>query len=241
MPRSSFASAVAGGSGPVSTGACQAPQTTAIRSRPALIAARIRLPHVRLPPGLQPGLRRVRLRQLGTELGHRLGQHRERRRAVPARLDHVVPPALRVVVARGLGQRGERVVPGERPLGIGLVGVVGQQVVRHRSAARRGRTGRRARWRPAGRRTRPRRGGAGPRCSACHSGENTANGQNAASPGLSGAYASSATGGTVCSDAAQPITGSASAGPSISTWSGPYASRAATSDRAEPGPWCRIP
>ena len=41
LPRSTAASALAGGSGQVSTGACQAPQTTATRSRPRRRAARI--------------------------------------------------------------------------------------------------------------------------------------------------------------------------------------------------------
>ena len=76
---------------------------------------------------------------------------------------------------------------------------------------------------------------------ACHSGEKTAYGQNAATFGCSGAYASRATGGTIASAVAQRSSGSASAGPSISTASGWYASSAATSDRADPGPWCRMP
>ncbi len=72
--------------------------------------------------------------------------------------------------------------------------------------------------------------------SACHSGEKTANGQNAARFGSVGAYARIAIGGRMAGDAAQPTSGSASAGPSISTWSGPKSSRAASSERAEPGP-----
>ena len=56
--------------------------------------------------------------------------------------------------------------------------------------------------------------------SACHSGENTANGQKAETLGSSAAYASRASGGCIPSAVTQPINGSASAGPSISTASG---------------------
>ncbi len=71
---------------------------------------------------------------------------------------------------------------------------------------------------------------------ACHSGEKLAYGQNAASFGWSGAYANSASGGSIPSARTQRSSGSASAGPSISTASGWNASSAATSDRADPGP-----
>ena len=41
--------------------------------------------------------------------------------------------------------------------------------------------------------------------------------------------------------AVRASSGSASAGPSISTMSGRIRSSSATTDRAEPGPWCRMP
>ena len=71
---------------------------------------------------------------------------------------------------------------------------------------------------------------------ACHSGENTANGQNAACFGSPGTYPSSATGGRICSSAASSTSPSASGGPSISTTSGRCSARAARTDRADPGP-----
>ena len=43
------------------------------------------------------------------------------------------------------------------------------------------------------------------------------------------------------SSAASPTSPSASGGPSISTTSGRCPVSAARTDRAEPGPWCRIP
>ena len=75
--------------------------------------------------------------------------------------------------------------------------------------------------------------------SACHSGENSANGQNAARPGLSGACASIATGGI--SEPTCRVISSASGGPSIRTTSGSSAASAARTARAEPGPWWRTP
>ena len=71
---------------------------------------------------------------------------------------------------------------------------------------------------------------------ACHSGENTANGQNAAFCGSPGTYPSSATGGRISSSAASATSPSASGGPSISTTSGRCSARAARTDRADPGP-----
>ena len=55
---------------------------------------------------------------------------------------------------------------------------------------------------------------------ACHSGENSAYGQNAEIFGSSAAYASRASGGSMPSAVTQPSSGSASAGPSTSTTSG---------------------
>ena len=77
--------------------------------------------------------------------------------------------------------------------------------------------------------------------SACHSGENTANGQKAAAAGLSFRYASRATGGTRSGSAVSATKASASGGPSISTRSGWKSDKAVNTARAEPGPWCRIP
>ncbi|MBP1052501.1 cytochrome c [Rhodococcus sp. D-46] len=74
-------------------------------------------------------------------------------------------------------------------------------------------------------------------CSACHSGENTANGQNAAFDGSPVAYASNAIGGSIDSDAASITNGSASEGPSIRTTSGENSSRPCRTERADPGPW----
>ncbi len=71
---------------------------------------------------------------------------------------------------------------------------------------------------------------------ACHSGENTANGQNAAVFGSPATYPSSATGGTISASAASATSWSASGGPSISTTSGCCAVSAARTDRADPGP-----
>ena len=76
---------------------------------------------------------------------------------------------------------------------------------------------------------------------ACHSGENAANGQNAERCGSPGTYASSATGGTISGCSASAAISSASGGPSTSTASGCNASSAAATLRAEPGPWCRTP
>ena len=76
---------------------------------------------------------------------------------------------------------------------------------------------------------------------ACHSGLNTANGQNAARVESSTAYASSATGGSISSDPANSTTLSASGGPSINTTSGRSSASAVATARADPGPWCRIP
>ncbi len=70
--------------------------------------------------------------------------------------------------------------------------------------------------------------------SACHSGENSAYGQNAARPCCSGACARTATGGV--SSVTCPTSASASGGPSISTMSGASAVSAARTARAEPGP-----
>ncbi len=71
---------------------------------------------------------------------------------------------------------------------------------------------------------------------ACHSGENTANGQNAAVFGSPGTYPSNATGGAISGSPARPTKPSASGGPSISTTSGPSSASAARKDRADPGP-----
>ena len=71
---------------------------------------------------------------------------------------------------------------------------------------------------------------------ACHSGENTANGQNAAFFGSPGTYPSSATGGRISSSPASASSPSASGGPSISTTSGCCSASADRSDRADPGP-----
>ena len=76
---------------------------------------------------------------------------------------------------------------------------------------------------------------------ACHSGENTANGQNAAVFGSPGTYPSNATGGAISGSPARPTKPSASGGPSISTTSGPSSASASRNDRADPGPWCRTP
>jgi hypothetical protein len=72
--------------------------------------------------------------------------------------------------------------------------------------------------------------------SACHSGENSASGQNAATSGDSCAYASSATGGAMPSATASAAIGSASAGPSTRTASGRSRSSSARTARADPGP-----
>ncbi len=69
---------------------------------------------------------------------------------------------------------------------------------------------------------------------ACHSGEKSANGQKAERPGLSGACASIATGGT--SAVTCVSSGSASGGPSIRIVSGARAPSADRTARAEPGP-----
>ena len=71
---------------------------------------------------------------------------------------------------------------------------------------------------------------------ACHSGENTANGQNAAAFGSPGTYPSSATGGRIPGSAASATSASASGGPSMSMMSGPSPASASRSDRADPGP-----
>ena len=76
---------------------------------------------------------------------------------------------------------------------------------------------------------------------ACHSGENSANGKNDAWPGCLGLYKSSATGGTNSGSARVASAASPSAGHSSSTISGRKASSAATRLAALPGPWWRMP
>ena len=71
---------------------------------------------------------------------------------------------------------------------------------------------------------------------ACHSGENTANGQNAAVFGCPGTYPSNATGGRISGSRTSSSSASASGGPSISTTSGSSSARASRNDRADPGP-----
>ena len=71
---------------------------------------------------------------------------------------------------------------------------------------------------------------------ACHSGENTANGQNAAVFGSPGTYPSNATGGCISGSPASSTSPSASGGPSISTTSGLSSASASRNDRADPGP-----
>ena len=48
-------------------------------------------------------------------------------------------------------------------------------------------------------------------------------------------------GGTMSGSAARSSRGSASGGPSMHTTSGSSASSAASTDRADPGPWWRMP
>lgn len=76
---------------------------------------------------------------------------------------------------------------------------------------------------------------------ARHSGEKAADGQKKARRGLSTTWTSRATGGRISSDAARPISSSASGGPSISRTSGRHSSSATSRLRAEPGPWWRMP
>src|SRR5262245_39580576 len=79
---------------------------------------------------------------------------------------------------------------------------------------------------------------------ACHSGENSANGQKVAggrSVPSPARYASSATGGRMSGEPASGTSGSASGGPSIRTTCGRYASRTRLTARADPGPWWRTP
>lgn len=67
-------------------------------------------------------------------------------------------------------------------------------------------------------------------------GENSASGQKAERPGSSTTWARSATGGRMSFSAASGMSASASGGPSISTTSGVAASSAARTARADPGP-----
>ena len=76
---------------------------------------------------------------------------------------------------------------------------------------------------------------------ACHSGLNEASGANAARCGWSTTCPSRATGGTRCSSPIHANAAVVSAGASTSTTSGCSSSNAFTTDRAEPGPWCRMP
>ena len=76
---------------------------------------------------------------------------------------------------------------------------------------------------------------------ACHSGLNEASGANAARCGWSTTWPSRATGGTSCSSPIHASAAVVSAGASTSTMSGCSSSNAVTTDRAEPGPWCRMP
>lgn len=162
-------------------------------------------------------------------------------------LDHVLPPALRVVVTGGVGENGERVHPqglGMRAPGLLLLARLpalspsapSASSPSAPSAARRASVwlaARSMKWTGTPR-SRAQR-------SATHSGENSANGQKAERPGSSVAWASSATGGRMSMSAARWASSSASGGPSMRTAPGWTASSAARTDRAEPGPWCRTP
>jgi hypothetical protein len=90
----------------VSAGTCQAPQTTAMRSKPSRVAARI--------AWRMWASRRCSRGGSVTPLaqgGHRLGDRVERRRLVgrAGAFDAVLPPALGVLVARRGGDRADRV------------------------------------------------------------------------------------------------------------------------------------
>ncbi len=140
-----------------SAGACHAPHTNAIRSKPSRRARTDALAHRRLALGLA----RVVLVGVGAAHGlHRLAHGLEQAERVAALLDHPIPPALAVVHPGRLGEQGQRVggtpsAPPGRAFDAELRGL-GEVDEPGRDAAL-------VAWR-----------------SACHSGENEANGKNAA-------------------------------------------------------------
>ena len=115
----------AAGPGSTSAGACQAPQTTATFSRPALDRRADRLAH----EGLAALLARVVVRERLAQRAHRLGDGLEGVQALAAGLDHVLPPALGVAVPRGLRQRPQRI--GARPA-VAALALGGGHLVRGR-------------------------------------------------------------------------------------------------------------
>ena len=183
---------------------------------------------VRRPPGRRPQRR------------HRLGHGGERLERVAAEpvLDDVLPPPFRIVVGRppataspGVRRDRRRRANGRRP-GCPWPGLRPStaRTAPARRAVRRGRSMNLASRSPPRRRP----------AIACHSGENSANGQNAASPGRPRRAPRSATGGTR-PGSCPADSGSASGGPSIRTRSGSGRPARARTARAEPGPWCRTP
>ena len=211
-PRSSAASADAGGSGPASAGACHAPHTTATTPSVSRSAARSTCRMCASRRRSCSG-RRGRGRP---QFRHRLGERRERRRPVGPRLDEVLPPALRVVVPGRARQRPDRVrrevstrnrargrfrtsarrrVPARCPVPLArgsrllrFLGRLAPVVRRGAGLACPASSARAARTAPAGRsQNRTGTPSRAAHSSACHSGEKTAYGQNADTRGSSGA------------------------------------------------------
>ena len=168
------------------------------------------LPHVRLADRVP----RVGFSGVGAEDRDGFGQRVEDGGSRDV-LHHVLPPALRVVVPG----RGGQLADG--------IGAPPSAAFPRPSAS----------WCAAGRsQNRTGTPASSAYLIACHSGENTANGQNAACLGSPGTYPSSATGGCISGSAASAASPSASGGPSIRTTSGRCSVRAARTDRADPGP-----
>ena len=255
-PRSSAASLAAGGSGPASAGACQAPQTTATVPLVSLSAARSTCrmcasrrcsttrPAPASPPAARPWPRPMR----GEHGAFRIGRFRSGRR-----LDHVVPPALGVVVAGRRGELPDRVRLCSRggPSAVGAWRPPARALDRGPSARALGPSARRSvlvvvlagQHHPGGQVAEPRRaprGGRPQRAPATRARRpRTARTPTpAARPARSRAAppAAPCPGRRPGRAAGRRRPAPRSARPSGLSWS----SSAAT-DRADPGPWCRMP
>ncbi len=153
--------------------------------------------------------------------------NRSRRRGA-AVLDGVLPPALGVVVPGGGGEHARS----------GRAGA--PHPARARRLVRRGRV-RELVGHRAGRRTGPARRAPAPTGPRPTRARTWRAGRRGARRGSSTAYTRPATGGRISASASSSTTWSSSGAPSTRTRSGRSSSRACATDRAEPGPWCRMP
>ena len=181
------------------------------------------------------GLAHVRLASLladrrgrgaAPDRSHRLGDGGERRRAVAAVLDDVLPPPLRIGIAGGTRPARRMGRPAGRTGGVEqavVVGVAGEDVGQREVD----RPQRRAVLDGPAERA-PLRAELGER-------------EERRGRGSSSTHPSSATGGCSSGWPTQRAPVAQSAGSSTSTASGRQASSAASTERADPGPWWRMP